>query len=151
MLRALRREFGQRVMGGVVPTPFAQKLCPDLITDQPCRQPQYIKWAKRHLIGIYTRGLFGSIGFKMAEYLAASKCIISEPVDNLLSAPLDSMVVYKSNEDCLAACDRFLSDTSLAQLHRQQSWNYYENHVSPRAHMASLLVRAKAHSKQRSA
>lgn len=144
LLRALRQEFGKRVVGGVVPTPFALKLCPDLITDQPCRQPQFIRWAKKPLIGIYFRGLFGSIGFKMAEYLAASKCIVSEPIENELTSPLDHISVYRNNDDCLAACDRLFSDSSLAEFHRRQSWKYYQAHVAPPAHMAGLLARAFA-------
>jgi hypothetical protein len=144
LLRALKREFGSRVIGGVVPTPFARKAYPDLITSEACRQPQYIRWAKRPLIGIYFRGLFGSIAFKMAEYLAASKCIVSEPIDNELPAPLDHISVYRSDTECLEACERLLSDRSRAQFQRQQSWEYYEAHVTPGAHMASLLARAKA-------
>jgi hypothetical protein len=88
LLRTLRREFGKRVVGGVVPGAFARRYCPDLITDQPCRHPQYVRWAKKPLIGIYFRGLFHSIAFKMAEFLAASKCIVSEPIHNVLTEPL---------------------------------------------------------------
>jgi len=143
LLRALKREFGSRVLGGVVPTPFARKVYPDLITDQPCRQPQYIRWAKKPLIGIYFRGLFGSVAFKMAEFLAASKCIVSEPIDNQLTAPLDHIVLSRSIDEYLAACDRLLSDASLAQEQREASWNYYQTYVAPRAHMTDLLARAK--------
>jgi hypothetical protein len=80
----------------------------------------------------------------MAEYLAASKCIVSEPIDNELPAPLDHISVYRSESECMEACDRLLSDPSLAAFHRLQSWNYYETYVMPRAHIANLLVRARA-------
>lgn len=143
LLRALKREFGDRVVGGVVPTPFALKHYSDLITDQPCRQPQYVRWAKKPLIGIYFRGLFGSIAFKMAEFFAASKCIVSEPIHNVLTAPLDHIAIYKSNTECLDACERLLSDRSLASTHRRQSWKYYERNVRPEAHFSELLDRAK--------
>lgn len=126
-----------------MPSPFALKYYPDLITNQPCRQPQYIRWAKMPLIGIYFRGLFGAIAIKMAEYLACSKCIVSEPIENELTFPLSHISVYHSNDECIAACDRLLKDTSLAEFHRRQSWNYYEAHVSPQAHMADLLARAR--------
>lgn len=144
LLRALKREFGSRVIGGVVPTPFARKAYPDLITNLPCRQPQYIRWAKRPLIGIYFRGLFGAVAIKMAEFLAASKCIVSEPIENDLSAPLNHISVYHSESECLEACSRLLSDESLAKSQRQQSWSYYQTYVSPRAHIVDLLARARA-------
>jgi hypothetical protein len=144
LLRALKREFGSRVVGGIVPTPLAHKTYPDLITNMPCRQPQYIRWAKRPLIGIYFRGLFGAIAIKMAEYLAGSKCIVSEPIGNELIAPLDHISIYRSNEDCLEACERLLGNPSLAEFQRMESWKYYQAHVAPRAHFADLLIRAKA-------
>ena len=145
LLRALKREFKHRVVGGVVPTPFARSYCPELITDLSCRQSRYIQWAKKPLIGIYFRGLFDSIAFKMAEYLAASKCIVSEPILNELPAPLDFIRTYRSDEECLAACERILADPSLAQTQRQQSWDYYVKQVRPNAHMADLLLRAREH------
>ena len=145
LLRALKREFGSRVVGGVVATPFALKSYPDLISTQRSRQPQFIRWAKKPLVGIYFRGLFGSIGFKMAEYLAASKCIISEPIDNVLPSPLEHISLYHSIDQCLEACDDALTNKPLADFGRRQSWDYYATHVSPKAHMADLLARARVH------
>ncbi len=145
LLRALKKEFKHRVVGGVVPTPFAFSFCPDLVTNLPCRQPQYVRWAKKSLIGIYFRSLFDSLAFKMAEYLAASKCIVSEPILNQLPAPLDFVCTYHSADECLAACERILCDPSLAQAQRQQSWEYYLAQVRPDAHWADLLQRTRQH------
>ncbi len=143
LLRALKKEFGQRLVGGVVPSEFASRHCPDLITTQPCRHPQYVKWAKKPLIGIYFRGLFDAIPIKMAEYLAASKCIVSEPIHNELVEPLDHNFVFRSNDECLQACERILSDPQLALAHRQHSWDYYNRQVRPDVHIAGLLKRAR--------
>jgi len=144
LLRALKREFGSRVVGGVVPTPFSRRLYPDLITEQPCRQPQFIQWAKSPLIGIYFAGLFGTVGIKLTEYLAASKCIVGEPIANELTAPVDHISIYRSTSECLEACDRLFSDASLVEFQRMESWKYYQAQVTPRAHFAGLLIRAKA-------
>lgn len=143
LFRALKREFGSRVQGGVVPTPLAYKICPDIITNRPCRLPQYVRWAKMPLIGIYFRGLYGAIAIKMAEFLAASKCIVSEPIENDLTAPLNHISTYHSESECLEACNRLLSDESLAKYQRQQSWNYYQTYVSPQVHMAGLIERSR--------
>ncbi|MGC9158752.1 MAG: hypothetical protein ACP5FH_07140 [Terracidiphilus sp.] len=141
LLRALRSQFGHRVVGGVVPTAFARKICPpELITDQPSRQPQFIRWAKRPLIGIYTRGLFGSAAFKMAEYLAASKCIAGEKIDGTVGVP-PPVLPCSSIDEHLAVCDRLLSSPSLARSQRRQSWEYYRARVAPPAHLADLLRR----------
>jgi hypothetical protein len=78
----------------------------------------------------------------MAEFLAASKCIVSEPIYNELSAPLDHISLYRTKDECLAVCECLLADKSRAELQRQQSWDYYEKYVRPGAHMADLLHRA---------
>jgi hypothetical protein len=145
LLCELRRAFGARVVGGVVPTPFARQHYPNLITPLPCRQPQFIRRAKKPLIGIYFRGLFGSVAFKMAEYLAASKCIVSEPISNQLDEPISHLKTYKSTDECLSACDFFLSNPREAQEARRASWDYYRRDVSPQAHIARLLCRAREH------
>jgi|SRR5271166_3689582 len=145
LLYELRRAFGARVLGGVVPTPFARQRYPNLITPLPCRQPQFIRWAKKPLIGIYFRGLFGSVAFKMAEYFAASKCIVSEPISNQLDEPINHLKTYKSADECISACDLFLSNPKQAQEARQASWNYYLRNVHPQAQIARLLWRARVH------
>lgn len=143
LLRALKREFGDRVQGGIVPTPYALLHYKEFVTDGPSRQSQYIRWAKRPLIGIYSRGLFGSVAFKLAEFLAASKCIVSEPIPNQLGAPLDHLSIYRSVDECLSACEMLLSNRSVADSHREQSWSYYARYVQPRAHILDLMYRAQ--------
>ena len=145
LLCELRRVFGARVVGGVVPTPFALQHYPNLVTPLPCRQPQFICSAKKPLIGIYFRGLFGSVAFKMAEYLAASKCIVSQPISNQLDEPISHLKTYKSTDECISACDFFLSNPREAQEARRASSDYYLRDVSPPAQFARLLCRARKH------
>lgn len=144
VIRALKREFGHRFQGGLVPTPLAIQNYPDLVSASPSRQSQYVRWAKRPLVAIYTRGLFGSLAFKMGEFLASSKCVVSEPIVNELSAPLDHLLTFRSEAECLASCDALLSDRQMAEFHREQAWSYYQRHLEPRAHMLDLLARARS-------
>jgi hypothetical protein len=129
LLRALRAEFKHRLVGGVVPNDYARRKYPDLITRIPSRHRQYISSAKRPAIAIYSRGLFGSIAFKMPEYLAASKCIVSDPITNLLPSPLSHVLQYSSAEECVARCQAALSSRDLIRYQRERSWSYYKEHV----------------------
>lgn len=129
VLRALKREFKDRCVGGLVATKYAQEHFPELITSTPTRQPQYVRWAKRPAIGIYSRGLFGAIAIKMAEFLAASKCIVSDPIRNVLPAPLDHILEYRSPEECVAHCATLLSDPGARAAQREASWEYYNTYV----------------------
>ncbi len=143
MLRALREEFGHRLVGGVVPNDYARVNYPDLISRIPSRHRQYISSAKRPAIAIYSRGLFGSIAFKMPEYLAASKCIVSDPIRNLLPAPLTHVLQYSSVDECVARCQEALSDRELMRYQRECSWSYYNKHVRCPTAIRRLLDIAK--------
>ncbi len=138
LLRALRSEFKERLAGGLVPTPFAKQHFPELLTDQSSRQSRYIRWAREHLISIGFRGLFGSLGFKIAEAFAASQCLVSEPTATYLSADAP-LAGYRNIEECIAICDRLLSHPAEASQFRNQAWEYYRTAVEPEAHMAKLL------------
>ena len=138
LLRALRSEFKDRLAGGLVPTLHAKRHYPELLTDRPSRQSRYVRWAREHLISIGFRGLFGSLGFKIAEAFAASQCLVSEPTTAYL--PADAPIArFHSTEECIAVCDRFLSHPGEANELRNQAWEYYRNEVEPGAHMAKLL------------
>ena len=140
LLRALKAEFKHRLVGGLVPTPYALTHYPDLVTTSPTRQPQFIHWAKQHAIAIYSRGLFGSIAFKMVEFLASSKCIVSEPIRYTLPAPLVHLAEFTSPETCIAQCQDLLSNPApLVAQRRESSWDYYNQHIRVPTAMRHLI------------
>jgi hypothetical protein len=138
LLLALRSEFKERLAGGLVPTLHAKKHYGELLTDHPSRQSRYIRWAREHLISIGFRGLFGSLGFKIAEAFAASQCLVSKPTTAYLpeDAPLAQ---YHNIEECIAICNRLLSHPDEANELRNRAWEYYRAEVEPGAHMGKLL------------
>jgi hypothetical protein len=138
LLLALRSEFKERLAGGLAPTPYAKQHYPELLTAYPSRQSRYVRWAREHLISIGFRGLFGSLGFKIAEAFAASQCLVSEPTTAYLSADAP-LAKYRNIEECIAICDHFLSHPDEASQLRNQAWEYYRTDVEPGAHMAKLL------------
>ncbi len=138
LLRALRGEFKERLAGGLAPTPHAMRHYRELLTDHPSRQSRYVRWAREHLISIGFRGLFGSLGFKIAEAFAASQCLVFEPTKAYLSADAP-LATYRSTEECVKICDHLLSHPGEANELRNQAWEYYRSDVEPGAHMAKLL------------
>lgn len=132
LIQQLRKAFGVRFKGGLIPTPFAQTHFPDEISTEPHIRSQYAKSSRLALIGIYTRGLHHSHAFKLPEYLAASKCIVGEPLRNGLAMPLEEGLNYLpfvTVSDCLALCDRLLSNTNLCNEMRAANWDYYTRYV----------------------
>ncbi len=138
LLLALRSEFKERLVGGLVPTLYAKQHHAELLTDHPSRQSQYVRWAREHLISIGFRGLFGSLGFKIAEAFAASQCLVSEPTTAYLSADAP-LAQYRNIEECIAICNGYFSHPGEANQLRNQAWEYYRTDVEPGAHMAKLL------------
>ena len=125
-----------------MPNAYAKDNYPELISPHPARQSDYIRWAKSSAIGIYSRGLFGSVAFKMAEFLASSKCIISEPIDNALPGPTEYLSVYRSTEECIALCDRLLTSPKTVQEGRKAAWAYYKGYARPDTSIAHLIATA---------
>jgi hypothetical protein len=136
LVRRLRRSFGARFVGGLKPNLEAFKVFPDLrafpdlIVNIPHRLPIYARFSRRPAIAIYSRGLHGSNGFKVAEYLASSKCIIGESLAHDLPEPLgESHRVQESIDGIIAECDRILTDVRRLNELRRISWDYYQRNL----------------------
>lgn len=145
LVRALRKEFGRRFWGGLVPNEYAIRTYPDAITDLSPHRAEYITQSKRALVGVASPPCVQTGSFKIAEYLAASKCIVSPPVAKILPVPLLDNVHYRGFEnvdECVAQCALLLGDSSLAEEMRHNNWGYYRREVAPAAHIENLLRRA---------
>jgi hypothetical protein len=147
LVRALRKNFPKQFRGGVIPTKLAREQYPDALTREPTRPSQYLNISKRSLIGISTRGLHHSVPFKFPEYMAGSKCIVSEPLRNELPEPPAhgrDLLLFRNVDECLAICEELLSRLERARELRQGVWKYYQDHVEPAAHVRNCLERSMA-------
>lgn len=142
LVHALREAFGEQFRGGLVPTSYARSLYPESLTPLPSRRRQYVAMSAGNLIGVYTRGLHQSTAFKLAEYLAAAQCIVSEVPRNELPVPLQpgvNFLPFTTAEECVAACQRLLTDSELAQRMQRANHEYYRQHVEPSANMMRVI------------
>jgi len=145
LVRVLKEKFGDRFVGGLIPTDFAKKHYPDHITTLSTNKQQYLKLIKRCLITIASTGLSNSIGSRFPEYLAASRCIISEPLGYEVPAPPDryrNYIPFNTPQECVEACEFLLRNQRLASEMRWNNWEYYQKHVKPSALIANCLKRA---------
>jgi hypothetical protein len=146
LVRLLRRAFGDRFWGGLVPTPYALRHYPDAICDKPSKRKHYIAMSKQALVGVYTRGLCHSIAFKLPEYLAASKAIVADGFRNELPAPLQEGTHYlgfREPAECVEQCARLLKSPGLTAAMRQANHRYYRQEVEPTAHLRKCLDLAR--------
>jgi hypothetical protein len=144
MVRTLKREFGARFVGGLVPTPLARQRYPDDLTPHSSKYAEYLKVKKRCLISVYTRGVEHSLAFKLGETFAAAQCLVSVPLRYELPEPLQPerhYLGFATADECVAACRRLLDDATLAQQMREHNHRYYVEQVEPAGHLAALLGR----------
>lgn len=142
LIRALREAFGQRFRGGLVPTTLAISKYPMEVSPYSSRRSLYTAMSKKNLIAIYTRGLHGSTAFKLAEYLAASQCIVAEPLREVLPQPLVSgkhFLPFQNVDECIESCQRIFANSKLASSMRQANYQYYKSQVEPSSHVENLL------------
>jgi hypothetical protein len=147
LVRALRKSFPKHFRGGVIPTKLARKRYPDALTTEPTRPGGYLTASRESLIGISTRGLHHSTPFKLPEYLAGSKCVVSEPLRNELPAALDDgreLVWFRGVDECLGKCEELLQRPEWARELRHNAWKYYREQVAPAAHVRKCLGQVMA-------
>lgn len=82
--------------------------------------------------------------FKLAEYLAASQCIVAEPPRNELPVPLVAgkhFLPFHGPAEVVAACHRILENGELAGKMRKANFQYYSSEVEPPSHVRRILER----------
>jgi len=80
-IRMCKETFPNNFIGGLSANSFTYKYAPDLIFPyKMTNKRDYLETVKLSNLCIATTGLHGSIGWKFAEYVAASRAILSEPL-----------------------------------------------------------------------
>lgn len=80
LIKELKTEFKDGFIGGIQYSKIAKDTCPELILPfNTTLRKNYIRLMKSADICVATSGLHRSIGWKLGEYVAASKCIVHTP------------------------------------------------------------------------
>ena len=79
LLRSLRKELGDRFVGGLFEADFEKQMAAALVVPRSVtRRENYLKLLHASDIAIGSTGLHDSIGWKTGEYVAAGKSIVNE-------------------------------------------------------------------------
>lgn len=146
-VRELKRTFGDRFVGGIMPNDYVRKTYPDVIATSDTRRDSYLELVRQSSIGVLTRGLHGSLGYRLPEFLALGCGVVSEPIPDELPSPLvdgETYASYDSLESCLSACDRLLSKPAEADRMRDAGLAYYAKYCEPEGRMRWILGDAYA-------
>ena len=146
VMRMLKKEFGQAFFGGMTESAFAEKECPDLILPKAeVRKKAYLCRMKRSDICIGTMGLHKSIGWKMGEYVAAAKAIVSEPLEYVLPGDFTegkNYLSFSSPENCCEQVALLYSSPDKRFRMKQENHKYYTEYLEPRKQLRNALTTA---------
>lgn len=133
-IRLCRKEFGSRFTGGVALSDYSIRKYPDLVLEKSgvAKKHEYLKRMKNSDILVATAGLHQSTGWKFAEYIAASKAIVSEPLYYESVGDLADGKNYLSFTNEFQCCERI---TELFDKQRRCSMMcankvYYDSYMS---------------------
>src|SRR5205085_23804 len=143
-IQLLKREFGDCFVGGLIHTEYAVRNYADaLLSDNQVSQKEnYLNLLKGYSVCVASTGLHGSIGWKLAEYVAFSKAIVSERLKYQVPGSFKAGTNYlefEQPEQCLAPARTLLSDTNLRSGMILINYEYYKAHLRPDAMIRRTL------------
>ena len=145
-VKALKKAFGKRFLGGLIPTGYAINKYPDCVSNLKTSKRGFLALVRECMIAVTTSGLHGSTGWKLPEYIAASRCIVTEQILYELPVELEknrNILIFKTPEQCVQACDKLLSDRVLSERMRVKNYQYYKDNVHPGALIENCLIAAR--------
>jgi hypothetical protein len=146
-IRLLRQNFGRHFFGGFVHDDYASRHFHDCLLPHKhlSKPPQYLKLLKKYPIGVATTGLHGSIGWKLAEYVAHAKAVVSEQLTFQVPgdfAPEQNYLAFASPEAAVAQVMRLFDDQDLRYRLMHNNYQYYHAFLRPDALVLHSLLRA---------
>ncbi len=142
-IRQLREEFGPRFLGGLSPSPDALRDYPDVIADpQVVKKPAYLRAMRSAAVCVTSRGLVDSNGWRLAEYVAASRPIVTEPLVHQVPGKFTAgrnYVEYSDPRSLVEAVRDLVDDDEKRAAMRAANHRYYLDHVRPDALVARTL------------
>jgi hypothetical protein len=146
-VRQLRTAFGPLFAGGLIPGVHARNEYRDCLIadDRLTEKRRYIALVHESSICVATAGLRGSIGWKFAEYVAASKAIVSESTTIRLPGPFgtpSNLLVFRTPQECVDAVRALVDDPERRLEMMRANAAYYHGFVRPDALVWNALTTA---------
>lgn len=143
IIRELRKRYGSNFIGGIYEDEYSKSMCPDIIVSKlKTKKENFLRNIKKSDICIGTSGLDESIGWKTAEYVAASKSIVLEKPKYELPGNFDKDVNYlefTNLDECLKQIEYLVNEPQKIIEMQKQNKMYYDKYVRPDAEMKNVI------------
>jgi len=136
LIRVARREFGPRFFGGFAPGDYAVRHYPDCLLPSQAvvRRHAYLARVHGSDVCVATTGLWDSIGWKMTEYVAASRAIVTEPLRHSVPggfAAGTNYLEFVTVDEFVDAVAALLDDRERREAMMRANAAYYRRWVRP--------------------
>jgi len=143
-IELLRQQFGDRFLGGFIHTDYAQNNYQSalLLDERLAAKENYVKLLSRYPVCVATTGLHGSTGWKMGEYVAFSRAIVSEKLNYQVPGDFtlgENYLEFDEPKRCVDEVHRLLSDAALRQRIMKSNHEYYLSFLRPDAMIRRTL------------
>jgi len=145
-IELLGKEFGKNFYGGFAHSDYARKLFPKLLLpdQRTFAKETYIRTVRQYPICVATTGLHGSIGWKMGEYVAFSRAIVSERLNYSVPGNFShgrNYLEFATPEQCMEQTVKLFADRHLQDQMMENNWKYYQSYMRPdRLVWRSLMI-----------
>lgn len=130
-----KKQFKDRFIGGLSDDAFTRKTAPKLIASQDLtRKSKFLDLIKLSPICIGTTGLHDSIGWKFAEYVAASRAIITEKLLYEVPGefePGQNYLEFSTANDLKTQIEYLSGNPSIVNSMMLSNYRYYNNFLRP--------------------
>ena len=134
-IRLLKKHFGDQFVGGLYPSHEAISHFSDIVLkNEDVYKINYLKHLHNSQICVATRGLLGSNGWKIAEYIAGAKAIVTEPLmydvpGNFL--PEKNYLEFNLAQECIDKVQLLVDNIDLRYKLMKNNYEYYNAYLRP--------------------
>lgn len=146
-IRMLRKELGPAFVGGLQDSPDALAAYPDcIVPHEVTARKHYLETMKAADICVSTLGLCQSNGWRMAEYVAASKAVVSEELAYEVPGFFEGIhyLDFASPEGAVGSCVALIEEPERRLKMMYDNQTFYRKHVRPDALVRHSLRQAVA-------
>lgn len=117
----------------------------DMITSTFLNPAAYLEKVKKSIFVFNTPAVHNCHGWKLGEFLAMGKAIISTPLSNMLPSPLVSgkNIVIVRSEDEVDITIKMLKDVEFREKLKRNSKKYYNTYASPQVVVQMIINNIK--------
>jgi len=135
-IRLLRQEYRGQFIGGIFPSEYALANYKDVVIqdERLFHKQNYLSKMQGSDIGIASTGLLKSNGTKLAEYVAASKAIVSEKLYFEVPGsflPGKNYLKFTTPEECVERVQQLVEDDVFRFEMMKKNKYYYDQYMRP--------------------